>query len=524
MDVPQSYLDRIREYLPDVPMLTTHFNRDGLMNDVIVLNDTMVIRFTKDEQARTTLTRERAILDLVRRYVQLPTPHVDRLEDGVMIYRFIPGAPLVQDVLLRLDSARQDRMAEQLALFLRQLHRIPPEVVAQHGIGTSAAARVQEDWEWLFGAVERDLFPHLWNHTRAWVRRLFAPVLTGELSMAYEPTLIHGDLAGYHLLHDPAQGVLTGVLRLLEPAVERQRAAFVREPSARAGDSRQSTRREVRELANSYRMLDQVFGTHVSDQIASSLTTALGLGSLNVDRARAAGLSAPDLTAWCASVREALEPETRLQLLRYVADCRLWDVCLDGVIGGIGDPDWDMTSARRVVPSAPEAQLAAALQRAGLPLQCQVGVSQFGGPRKGGWFNAFWLDCAHRDVAFLLRIDIELDGITHSAVERRVRDSVRNTLLAHRGWYVFRFDARLLRQTEALERAVRSVLSLARRHRRAVVLARTDISNIAAELELSSGESQSLIDDADRRLAATRIALRRQIEQAQIAMLMGEII
>ena len=317
---------------------------------------------------------------------------------------------------------------------------------------------------------------------------------------------------------------LVSVLRLLEPAVERQQAAFMREPSARAGDSRQSTRREVRKLADSYRMLDQVYGTHVSSEIASMLTAALDLETLNVDRARAAGLSAADLATWCASVREELEPEPRLQLLQYVAHCRLWDVCLDGVIGGIGDPDWDMTSARRVVPSAPEAHLAAALQRAGLPLQCQVGVSQYGGPRKGGWFNAFWLDCAHRDVAFLLRIDIELDGITHRAVERRVRDSVRNTLLAHRGWYVFRFDARLLRQPEALERAVRSVLSLARRHRRAVVLARTDIGHIAAGLEMSSGESQTLIADADRRLAVTRVALRRQIEQAQIAMLMGEII
>jgi aminoglycoside phosphotransferase (APT) family kinase protein len=129
-----------------------------------------------------------------------------------MIYRFIPGVPLMQDVLLRLPEASQEQMAEQLARFLGQLHRIPADALARSGIGLSAATRTNEDWERMFHDVERELFPHLWDHARAWVRRLFTPALSGTLNMAYEPVLIHGDLAGYHILHDPEQEVLTGVI------------------------------------------------------------------------------------------------------------------------------------------------------------------------------------------------------------------------------------------------------------------------------------------------------------------------
>jgi aminoglycoside 2''-phosphotransferase len=212
MEVPQVYLDRIRECLPDVPIASSRLNRDGLQYDVVVLNDAIVVRFAKDVWARADLEQERVLLALVRQYVQLPTPQVDQLDEEVMIYRFIPGLPLVQDVLLRLDEADQEHMAGQLALFLSQLHGIPGDALTRYAIGTSPAARTDADWQQMFEAVQRELFPHLWEHARAWVRRLFAPVLSGELSMAYTPVLIHGDLAGYHLLHDPNERRLTGVI------------------------------------------------------------------------------------------------------------------------------------------------------------------------------------------------------------------------------------------------------------------------------------------------------------------------
>ena len=82
----------------------------------------------------------------------------------VVIYRMLVGKPVTREVLLRQDEARQDRLAEQLALFLSQLHAIPRGLVEQHEIGLSQAERSLKDWSAMFADIQRELFPFLWAH------------------------------------------------------------------------------------------------------------------------------------------------------------------------------------------------------------------------------------------------------------------------------------------------------------------------------------------------------------------------
>ena len=128
------------------------------------------------------------------------------------MYPMLPGEPLTREALLRQDEAVQDRLAEQLARFLTQMHAIPRKVVEQRAIGMSEAVRSLGDWSALFADVEQELFPFLWAHQKTWVQQLFAPVLHRQISFDYEPVLIHGDLGVYHILYDPAQGRITGII------------------------------------------------------------------------------------------------------------------------------------------------------------------------------------------------------------------------------------------------------------------------------------------------------------------------
>ena len=106
----------------------------------------------------------------------------------------------------------QDRLAEQLARFLSHLHAIAGEVVEQRAIGVSEAVRSLEDGSALFADVQRELFPFLWAHQKTWVQQLFVPVLHRQISFDYEPVLIHGDLAVSHILYDPPQDRITGII------------------------------------------------------------------------------------------------------------------------------------------------------------------------------------------------------------------------------------------------------------------------------------------------------------------------
>lgn len=284
------------------------------------------------------------------------------------------------------------------------------------------------------------------------------------------------------LLHIP--------LRRLDEPVGRRQRDLAAHPAAQAGDPLQGAVGVMRGTLAALQHLDTLLGTDprrgVAASFASELRALLGPSAPGFARARALGLMPEEIAAWCADIRADLDETGRRAVLDYALCCRIWAQVLDGTIGsGSADPDWDMASARRVQPSAPEARLAFALERAGLPVQAQVGVSRLGGRRRGGWFRAFWLDCAHRDIGFLLRMDIELDGATHRTPHRRERDALRNHLLQMRGWYILRFDARVLRADADLQRAVRTVAAIARRHRRAVVLGRTDPTALAAGLELT---------------------------------------
>ena len=104
-------------------------------------------------------------------------------------------------------------MAEQLATFLRQLHAIPNDALAQYFWLESDRKRTREDWAARLSDIQRDIYPYLWADQKHWVAELFAPVLDGTLDMQnYDPVLIHDDLASYHILFDPAMKCINGVI------------------------------------------------------------------------------------------------------------------------------------------------------------------------------------------------------------------------------------------------------------------------------------------------------------------------
>ncbi len=86
--------------------------------------------------------------------------------------------------------------------------RAPPAKYSMRWSGSSDPRFPTE----FYDDLEREIFPLLWNDQRAWVAHHFAPVRDGRLDLAYQPVLIHGDLAQYHILYDPATLTLAGIL------------------------------------------------------------------------------------------------------------------------------------------------------------------------------------------------------------------------------------------------------------------------------------------------------------------------
>lgn len=212
MDIPSSYLRKIRAVYPNLSLDHLELNQDGLVNDVVIVDGKLVCRFPRTEGAKDILAHEAKVLDVARYYTRLSLPRFEYLKEDFASYNLIEGEPLSRELLLRLSDLLQRHILEQLGTFLVRLHGVPKDTLDDARLLSSSAIRTREDWLGFYEQLEGELFPHLWRHQRRWVNEHFAPLHRGELDLRYEPALIHGDLATYHLLFDPSAKRLSGVI------------------------------------------------------------------------------------------------------------------------------------------------------------------------------------------------------------------------------------------------------------------------------------------------------------------------
>jgi aminoglycoside 2''-phosphotransferase len=218
-------MQRVLQIIPDLQISSLRAGEDGLVNDVLIVNEELVFRFARDEAGRRSLDREAQLLAFVRPRVDLPVPEVIQQHADCIVYRFIPGVPLDRQRLLAQDASTRRGLLEQLGTFLHELHSLPGGAIEAITGPVETSLGRWEGYEQLYKAAERELLPLMMGWARAWVRELFHPVLEGGLDLAYSPAVVHGDLTPYHLCFDPAAHRLSGVIDfgnagLGDPAVD----------------------------------------------------------------------------------------------------------------------------------------------------------------------------------------------------------------------------------------------------------------------------------------------------------------
>jgi aminoglycoside 2''-phosphotransferase len=207
------YLQRVQDSFPHLEIKQARANQDGLINDVLIVNDELVFRFPKnDSWARELLANEIKVIELARKHVEMPLPEIEYKADDLMVYRFIGGSALQQTDILKLNEDGQWRLVEQLATYLRQLHGVPKDEVKRCEISQSDVNRNRDVWLKLFEDVKNELFPLMMPHAREFVIEHFAQIVADENFMNYEPKLINGDTAPYHIIFDKESKRINGII------------------------------------------------------------------------------------------------------------------------------------------------------------------------------------------------------------------------------------------------------------------------------------------------------------------------
>lgn len=178
---------------------------DGLQHLVVILDEELVARFPRNDQAIESLRCEARLLTHLAGRVAAPLPVPVHVQESFSLHRMLHGVVTSRQALGSLPGRARDRLVDDVGQFLAELGASTVPTLA-----TSEATTSLDRMRVLRQRADRLVAPLLWNHQRQWLDELFASI--EEVSFTHAPSLIHGDLAPYHLLHDPESGRLTGVL------------------------------------------------------------------------------------------------------------------------------------------------------------------------------------------------------------------------------------------------------------------------------------------------------------------------
>lgn len=214
MDLP-FYLHSIEQVYPSLKINDAQiFEHDGQFNDLLVVNESLIFRFPRYPEYIPALVTEVRILQTVHGRLPLPTPNplyfnLEPAEAGrvFMGYPMLPGKPLWRETMATIgDEAIIKRLAGQLADFLYQLHAIP---VDHLGLPVQDG---RDEWAQMYRDFRQYLFAFMRPDAQEWIRHHFESYLDTPALHVYTPTLRHGDCGSSNILHDPEQGIVTGIL------------------------------------------------------------------------------------------------------------------------------------------------------------------------------------------------------------------------------------------------------------------------------------------------------------------------
>lgn len=204
-------LQRVHSIMPDLKIEQVERNQEGLINDVLIVNQKFVFRFARTEDYARILEVELRLLDLIRPQLGIGVPTPVYRSSDCMVYPLLGGEALSRKMVMALDESTQNHVAEQIGTFLCRLHTTDISGVDWE-LPSSRAPVKREDWLEIQKEVKEKIYPLLQKYQVEWAEDLFNGVLENPEASHYEPALIHGDLASYHFLFDNRELKITGVI------------------------------------------------------------------------------------------------------------------------------------------------------------------------------------------------------------------------------------------------------------------------------------------------------------------------
>ena len=203
-----TYTERIRQIAPEIVINSVNLNSEGLLNEIVVVNDEFIFRFPKHDYAFKHLKDEARILRSLQNYITLQIPSPLYETDDCLVYRMIPGESLRRDILMKLPISDQQVIADQLGQFFKELHGVS----INEEIPMADALMKYEGWVNAYDRIHEKVLPLLMPHVRDWVREHFESHLADRSNFEYELKIVDTDIPPYHIMYDKERRLINGII------------------------------------------------------------------------------------------------------------------------------------------------------------------------------------------------------------------------------------------------------------------------------------------------------------------------
>lgn len=214
MDAKEAkYVNYIKEKYPQLDVSRVKYNlSDGKHSDVVIVNEKDVFKFAKYDWSIGFLENEIHTINLINKSLDMHLPKAESLEKGIARFSYVKGEPLYRNKLLLMDNKIQETVAEQIGVFLRQLHYSMVKDSKYRVIGTCPVSLTGEEWLQKFKELQRKVFPYCDSYSREYFSQIFRPLAENQKFLDFQPSLIHGDLMPYHILFNKEGNKISGVI------------------------------------------------------------------------------------------------------------------------------------------------------------------------------------------------------------------------------------------------------------------------------------------------------------------------
>lgn len=222
-EIEKKMFETIRTHFPDISWELYEVFDNWWDNQVVMLDNHLIFRFPRNEQAKITQQKERYLLNLVKKYVDIAIPQYTFFspDNSCVGYSAIRWLPMTIEIYNNLSDNIKLKVQQQLANFLTQLHSIPIKELEK--IGYIRQKGTSNEWSQNF---QRDFIQTCWKYFTKKEIQIIVDYIQELQKLDFEyKVLTHSDVQEKNIFMDNELTHIAGIIdfsdaRIADPALD----------------------------------------------------------------------------------------------------------------------------------------------------------------------------------------------------------------------------------------------------------------------------------------------------------------